>query len=302
MGGEAVAIDPSARWGKWPTSVSTWAIVPTVVLLAIGGTALAQDPAAFYRQNCAACHSIGGGPRVGPDLKEVSTRRDRAWLVRFLENPKAVVDSGDAYARELVAKSHGMVMPAVKGLDDAKAGALLDYIDAQSKPGHEGASGKEAADEHPFSEADVERGKEIVLGSRPLAGGGAPCISCHTLRDLPGLGGGRLGPDLTRSYERLGGRGNMKSWLASPPTPTMQAAYRGHAFTPGEITALVAYFESASKQDLAHPAVQHNRPLLTALLIGLGGSLVGLVLLDEFWRKRFRAVRRPLVAKRKGSR
>ena len=294
-----MASDPSARWGKWPTPVRSWAIFPTVFLLAIG-TALAQDPAVFYRQNCAACHSIGGGPRVGPDLKDVSTRRDRAWLVRFLENPKAVIDSGDAYARELVTKSHGLVMPAVKGLDDAKTGALLDYIDAQSKPGQAAASGKKAMDERAFTGADVERGKEIVLGSRQLAGGGAPCISCHTLHELPGLGGGRLGPDLTRSYQRLGGRSSMSTWLASPPTPTMQAAYRAHAFTPAEITSLVAYFESAAKQDAANPAPAQARPVVTFLLIGLGGSLAALVFMDEFWRKRFRAVRRPLVAKRKG--
>ncbi len=295
-----MASDACARWGKWPISALAWAIFPTVLLLALASPTLAQDPAAFYRQNCAACHSIGGGPRVGPDLKDVSTRRDRAWLSRFLENPKAVIDSGDTYARELVAKSHGLVMPAVKGLDAAKAGALLDFIDEQSKQGQAAGAAKKAVDERTFTAADVERGKEIVLGSRQLSGGGAPCISCHTLRDLSGLGGGRLGPDLTRSYERLGGASSMKGWLASPPTPTMQAAYRAHAFTPDEILALVAYFESASRQDAAHPAPKHSLPFLTSLLIGLGGSLVGLVLLDEFWRKRFRAVRRPLVSKRKG--
>ena len=290
--------DPSARWGKCPIPAHRWAIVPTIFVLA-SGTILAQDPAAFYRQNCAACHSIGGGPRVGPALKDVSARRDRAWLARFVENPRAVIDSGDVYARDLVAKSHGLVMPAVKGLDQSKTEALLDYIDAQSKPGTD-ASGQKAAAERAFTAADVERGQEIVLGIRRLSGGGAPCISCHTLRDLPGLGGGRLGPDLTRSYERLGGASSLKGWLGSPPTPTMQAAYRSHAFTPGEVLALVAYFESASRQDAAHPAPKRSPPFLTSLLIGLGGSLVGLVLLDEFWRKRFRAVRRPLVAKRKG--
>lgn len=288
-----------ARWGKSPTAVAWWAIFPAVFLL--NSPTLAQDPASFYRQNCAACHSIGGGPRVGPDLKGVSARRDRAWLARFVTNPKAVIDSGDAYARDLVAKSHGMVMPAAKGLDDAKAGALLDYIDTQSTPGQAAASGKKAGDEQPFTQADVERGREIVVGGRALAGGGAPCISCHTLSDLPGLGGGRLGPDLTRSYDRLGGASSMKNWLASPPTPTMQAAYRAHAITPGEIAALVAYFASASKQDPARPAPKHFRPFLTSLIIGLGGSLVGLLLLDEFWHKRFRAVRRPLVAKTRGS-
>ncbi|HYL37681.1 MAG TPA: cytochrome c [Bryobacteraceae bacterium] len=271
-----------------------------MLALAATGAGLAQDPAAFYRKNCAACHSVGRGPMVGPDLKDVLNRRDRPWLVRFLENPKAIIDSGDAYARNLVAQSHGLIMPAVKGLDQANAEALLDFIGAQSKQAQQSSSGKNAPEERPFTAAEVEHGKEIVLGSRPLGGGGAPCMSCHTLRDLPGLGGGKLGPDLTRSYERLGGRTNMSAWLRSPPTRTMQAVYRSHAFQPAEILSLVAYFESASKQDAANPAAPQGRPFLTFLVIGLGGSLIGLVFLDEFWRNRFRAVRRPLVARKRG--
>ena len=308
--GADVASELDIRWGKWRTSMRVGAILLTIYAVACSGTASAQDPSAFYNENCAACHTIGGGAGVGPDLKDLSSRRDRAWLIRFLQNPEAVINSGDAYARGLVAKSGGLVMPEVKGLDQSKAEALLDYIDAQSKPANDAGSTKKAVAERPFTAGDVERGKEIVLGRRALAGGGASCVSCHTLHDLSGLGGGRLGPDLTRSYERMGGTNGMKSWLSSPPTPTMQAAYRTHAFTSDEILALVAYFESSSKQETAHSAPSHLRPWLLrpwllrpwllSLLIGIGGSLVGLVLLDEFWRKRFRAVRRPLVARKKG--
>src|SRR4051794_22190846 len=33
-----------------------------------------------FTNHCAACHTIGGGDRVGPDLRGVSERRDHAWL------------------------------------------------------------------------------------------------------------------------------------------------------------------------------------------------------------------------------
>ena len=283
-------------WGKSPIPLRSWGIF--LYLSIVAATLSAQDTAAFYQKNCAACHSIGGGPRVGPDLINVLQRRDRAWLTRFIENPKAVIDSGDEYARKLVAASHGLVMPAVGGVDASKAGALLEYIDAGSKQSANASS--PAAAESSFTAADMERGKQIVLGRRSLDAGGAPCISCHTVTGLTAMGGGRLGPDLTRVYDRLGGTTGMKSWLSSPPTPTMQAAYRAHAMTAEEILWLVAYFESASKQASSEPAAKQTRPFLTFLLIGLGGSLVGLVLLDGIWRKRFRAVRRPLVAKKKG--
>lgn len=287
--------NPSHNWGK---GRALCVISPTLLFLAATNVRAAEDPATFYSQNCAACHSIGGGAMVGPDLKDVLKRRDHAWLERFLKNPQAVVDSGDEYARDLVEQSGGLVMPAVKGLNDEMADALLDYIDAQSKPGQKAAPGKKA--EASFTADDVEQGKKIVLGSRSLAGGGAPCISCHTVQGLSGLGGGRLGPDLTRSYERLRGASNMQNWLASPPTPTMQTVYRGHALQPSEIRGLVAYFESAAKQDAANPAPQQAMPYLTFLLIGLGGSIAGLALMDGFWHRRFRAVRRPLVSNHRG--
>lgn len=43
----------------------------------------------FQAQNCSSCHSIGGvGGSVGPDLSQVGSRRDLAWLHEYIENPK----------------------------------------------------------------------------------------------------------------------------------------------------------------------------------------------------------------------
>src|SRR5262245_60746584 len=72
------------------------AVAASVWLFA--SAAFAQDAAADFRANCAGCHSIGGGRLVGPDLKDVTQRRDRAWLAHFISDPKAALDSGDAYA------------------------------------------------------------------------------------------------------------------------------------------------------------------------------------------------------------
>jgi len=43
----------------------------------------------FFQSRCGACHTIGNGDRVGPDLAGVTTRRDRAWLSRYLAEPPA---------------------------------------------------------------------------------------------------------------------------------------------------------------------------------------------------------------------
>lgn len=258
---------------------------------------LAQDTSDFYRKNCLSCHTIGGRRLVGPDLKDVTQRKDREWLLRFLEDPKAVIDSGDPYAQQIVKESHGFVMPAINGLDRARGEALLNLIEAESKLEKSDFAGKRAGAELPFTAADVTHGKEIVVGARALANGGPACISCHTLRDLGSLGGGRLGPDLTNTYQKMGGRRNLSAWLSSPPTPIMQSVYKAHALKQDEILPLVAYLESTSKAGTeAHPNAR-----LDFFLMGLGGGLIGLVILDSFWRKRFNAVRRPLVSGERGS-
>lgn len=296
---DAQSPDRPPRCAKRRSCVASRLGVGTLAI-GLAMAAFAQDPADFYKQNCFACHTIGGKRMAGPDLAGVSQRQSREWLLRFLQDPKGVIDSGDAYAKKLVEESHGLVMPTIKGLDRARAEALLNLIDAESKLDLSRFGGKKAAGGEPaFTAADIARGKDIVLGAQPLANSGAACISCHNVSGLAQLAGGRLGPDLTHAYDRLGGRRNMTAWLGSPATPTMQAVYSGHQMKADEILALVAYFESASKQA---GGAEQKPPVGTFVLIGLGGSIVTLVLMDGFWRKRFRAVRRPLLAMRRDAR
>ncbi len=77
----------------------------------------AQTPAEDYAQSCAMCHTIGGGPLAGPDLAGMSDRRERSWLIRFIVDPQAVIDSGDDAAQAMVDEYKGMVMPALPGHD-----------------------------------------------------------------------------------------------------------------------------------------------------------------------------------------
>src|SRR5690606_13166114 len=91
----------------------------------------AQETADFFKQNCMSCHTIGGGRLTGPDLKNVSQRKDRDWLIKFMLDPKGVIDSGDPYAQQLLKESRGVVMPAIPLMTRERAGYLLDLIDAE---------------------------------------------------------------------------------------------------------------------------------------------------------------------------
>jgi cytochrome oxidase Cu insertion factor (SCO1/SenC/PrrC family) len=99
-----------------------------------------DDPGqTLFKRMCAPCHTIGVGDRVGPDLRDVTARRDRAWLINFIKNPKKAFAENDPIALALAARFPGVRMPAL-GLGDPDAQDLLAYLDAQSARIVEGAT------------------------------------------------------------------------------------------------------------------------------------------------------------------
>ncbi len=250
----------------------------------------AVDPATDYKQVCSSCHTIGGGARTGPDLKDVSKRKDRDWLVRFIVDPTAVLDSGDEYAAQLLTESRGARMPNISGMTKKRAELLLDLINTESQLEKSQFAGVQIP-VRPFTKEDVELGRKYFTGEERLKNGGAACISCHHVGGLGGFGGGRLGPDLTKVSERLGGRAAFAPWLSAPATPTMLPTYRDHPMEMDEILPLVAFFEHAAKTQQEEPGAS----LFLVLLIAAIGCGALLALAGRLWNFRFRAVRRPLV-------
>ncbi len=251
---------------------------------------VAQDTPDYFRQNCVNCHTIGGGRLTGPDLKDVTKRRDAEWLIGFLQNPKAVIDGGDAYAAKLLEESRGVVMPVAPGMTRYRAEQIIKLIEAESKLEKSQFQGLKISNK-PFTEQDRIAGREIFTGVCPLKNGGTACNSCHNMYDLSGLGGGHLGPDLTRVYERLKGRKSLGAWLMAPATATMQPVFKSHPLEAEEIHALTAYFEAGAK----HSEVETSVNRVAFLLMGLALAAAVVFLFDIIWKGRFYAVRRPLV-------
>jgi len=273
----------------WTVRIGLLAI-STCACLGSPAMTQAQVPADYFRQNCTVCHTVGGGPLIGPDLEGVTKRKDRAWLIKFLQSPKAMIDSGDPYAAQILQDAHGLPMPNIAGMTPDLANALLDLIEGAPSPAKSELAGVTISD-RPFIANDIVIGEQFFLGERPLANGGPACVSCHTLGTIGGLGGGRLGPDLTQVYDRLGGRKGLGAWLTAPPTQTMQSVFRNHALQPEEIFSLLAVIDDASKR--SRPAEASS--MAKFVLFGFSGMLVGLALLQLAWRGRFRSVRRTIV-------
>ncbi len=274
------------RFGSWRE------LAGLMVSLALFAAAplSAQDTPDYFRQNCMNCHTVGGGRLTGPDLKNVSDRKDREWLIGFMMNPKSYIDSGDPYAIKILEESRKVPMPTLPGMTRERCENLLDLIDAESKLDESQFKGLQVSNE-PFTDADRKRGRAIFLGTQRLEAGGAACVSCHGMHDIASLGGGRLGPDLTNVYERLKGRKSLSAWLVAPGTETMQPIFKKHPMTSDEIHALVAYFDASDGESPAQPATSQ----VTFLMLGLLGAAAVVFGFDAIWKKRFVGVRQPLV-------
>lgn len=268
---------------------------PLAALAFAAALAVAQDPPPTqdyddFKANCASCHTIGGGRLAGPDLKGAADRKDRAWLAGFVADPKAVIDSGDPYARRLLEEARGVVMPAIPGMTRARAERLVDLTIYESKQPKSKFAGTPVSD-RPLTSADVARGEAIFLGRTPLMNGGPACNGCHTVVGLDGFGGGRLGPDLSGAFARLDGRKALAAWLVAPPSPTMSPVYKSRPIDPEEALAVVAYLkEKAAEGTDAPPGAA-----VDFLVAGFAGAAAFLALADWAWRRRFRGVRRALV-------
>ena len=73
----------------WVNGIDTndWPPKPLVMTAA---TAPNRGEDLFRTNGCPACHRVGGiGGAVGPDLTQVGTRRDAAWIEAQLKNPKS---------------------------------------------------------------------------------------------------------------------------------------------------------------------------------------------------------------------
>src|ERR1051326_8265365 len=85
----------------------------------------------MFRTRCAACHSIGAGDGVGPDLVGVTTARGRDWVTKYILAPDKMLAARDPVAVALFKKYNRVKMPNLH-LTPKDVNVLLDYFDQQT--------------------------------------------------------------------------------------------------------------------------------------------------------------------------
>jgi protein SCO1/2 len=130
-----------------------------------------------FANHCAACHTIGGGDHFGPDLKDVTSRRDHDWLARFIVSPGMVREAGDPIALALREKYKSVVMPSLDlGTGDARV--LIEYIERQSRA---------AGETCPERASDCNDASRRTSGTSGVAQSAATATSATTTTSLKAI-------------------------------------------------------------------------------------------------------------------
>jgi protein SCO1/2 len=85
----------------------------------------------LFATRCAACHTIGNGDKVGPDLLGVASVRDRAWLSRMITEPDKLISEKDPIATALFQKYRQIQMPRLN-LAEADVNTLIEFMKTQT--------------------------------------------------------------------------------------------------------------------------------------------------------------------------
>jgi nitrite reductase (NO-forming) len=79
-----------------------------------------------FESKCLACHTLGGGKKLGPDLAGVTRHREAAWLTRWLKDPEAMLKT-DEHAKAMLKEYNNIPMPN-QSLSDTEIKQYLKYF------------------------------------------------------------------------------------------------------------------------------------------------------------------------------
>jgi protein SCO1 len=102
----------------------------------------------LFGRDCAACHTVGHGDKIGPDLLGVTSARDPRWLERIIQTPDQLLNEKDPIATALLKKYNNVRMPNIWVSND-ELNLLIGYLRAQTAAHDTQAAGADAGASKP---------------------------------------------------------------------------------------------------------------------------------------------------------
>jgi protein SCO1/2 len=97
----------------------------------------------MFATQCAACHTVGHGDKIGPDLLGVTSVREREWLHQFILRPDKMLVEGDPLATALFKQYKQVQMPNLR-LVNSDVDAIIGFLAKETAA----AAAKGASEEH----------------------------------------------------------------------------------------------------------------------------------------------------------
>jgi|TARA_B100002003_G_C14041355_1_gene501769 mono/diheme cytochrome c family protein len=116
---------------RWPLPV-LGILMMVLYLVPIKQATAATAGQEIFQSKCAACHTIGKGKLVGPDLAGVTARREAGWLKRQIKEPDRLIEEKDPIALQLLQEAEDVEMPPPE-ISDEEVMAVIAYLKSTEK-------------------------------------------------------------------------------------------------------------------------------------------------------------------------
>jgi nitrite reductase (NO-forming)/hydroxylamine reductase len=205
------------------------------MLVACGGGEPASNPGdaaavaagqAIFQRTCFACHSIGEGTRIGPDLEDIHRKRERDWLVRWIQDPLGMAQT-DPIGQQIYAEWNNQPM-APNFLSEEEINQVLEYIIEVSEGNiTEAAMGADVPDE--LTAAQLAEAQDVYFDR---------CAGCHGVLRL-----GATGPNIQPARTVEIGSDGLVATLTHGLPGGMPAYGEAGILHPDEINILARYLQ-----------------------------------------------------------
>jgi mono/diheme cytochrome c family protein len=249
-----------------------------------------ENPAGLlFEKKCFSCHNIGGGDKKGPDLEGLTGRRSQQWITNFIKSPSSVFAKGDSDAVLLFKKFAPEKMPD-QDISDDQIISILELITKLTKDKKKFVPLSLKLPRE-IKQSDIPIGKKLFSGEIKFQHKIPPCVTCHSIGGVGILGGGTLGPELTKSGAKFSDA-ELVAILNSPTFPNMAKLLVDKKFTDDELVALVAFLKDAKKS-----VVTSNDTKFKIILIGMVLLIIVIFFISLLLKNRTMGVRRALVGR-----